>query len=41
MFRSKNYKESTKLFDKQTLYVPEEAFDLHFPLLSFEDILPL
>ena len=28
MFRSKNYKESTKLFDKQTLYVPEEAFDL-------------
>ena len=28
MFRSKNYKESTKLFDKQTLYVPDEAFDL-------------
>ena len=28
MFRGKNYKESTKLFDKQTLYVPEEAFDL-------------
>ena len=28
MFRSKNYKESSKLFDKQTVYDPQEAFDL-------------
>ena len=28
MFKGKNYKESAKLFDKQTLYMPEEAFDL-------------
>ena len=28
MFRSKNYKESSKLFDKQTAYDPQEAFDL-------------
>ncbi len=28
MFRGKNYKESVKLFDKQTLYDPQEAFDL-------------
>ena len=28
MFRSKNYKESAKLFDKQTVYDPQEAFDL-------------
>ena len=27
MFRSKNYKESAKLFDKQTAYAPAEAFD--------------
>lgn len=28
MFRSKNYKESTKLVDRQNLYDPTEAFDL-------------
>ena len=28
MFRGKNYKESVKLFDKQTAYDPSEAFDL-------------
>ena len=28
MFRGKNYKESAKLIDKQTLYDPTEAFDL-------------
>ena len=28
MFRGKNYKESAKLFDKQTVYDPQEAFDL-------------
>ena len=28
MFRSKNYKESAKLFDKATLYDSKEAFDL-------------
>ena len=28
MFRGKNYKESTKLVDKQNLYDPMEAFDL-------------
>ena len=28
MFRGKNYKESTKLFDKNTVYDPQEAFDL-------------
>ena len=28
MFRGKNYKESAKLFDKQTAYDPAEAFDL-------------
>ena len=28
MFRSKNYKESAKLVEKQTLYDPTEAFDL-------------
>ncbi len=28
MFRGKNYKESEKLIDKQTLYDPAEAFDL-------------
>lgn len=28
MFRGKNYKDSSKLFDKQTQYDPEEAFDL-------------
>ncbi len=28
MFRGKNYKESTKLIDKQNLYDPMEAFDL-------------
>ena len=28
MFRGKNYKESSKLFDKQTVYDPQEAFDL-------------
>lgn len=28
MFRSKNYKESAKLVDRQTLYDPREAFDL-------------
>ena len=28
MFRSKNYKESAKLVDKQNLYDPMEAFDL-------------
>ena len=28
MFRSKNYKESAKLIDKQALYDPAEAFDL-------------
>ena len=28
MFRGKNYKESAKLFDKQTQYAPQEAFDI-------------
>ena len=28
MFRGKNYKESSKLVDKQTLYDPAEAFDI-------------
>jgi len=28
LFRGKNYKESEKLIDKQTLYDPAEAFDL-------------
>ena len=28
MFRGKNYKESAKLIDKQTVYDPSEAFDL-------------
>jgi len=28
MFRGKNYKESTKLIDKQSLYDPAEAFDV-------------
>ena len=28
MFRGKNYKESAKLIDKQTLYEPQEAFNL-------------
>ena len=28
MFRSKNYKESSKLVDKQSLYDPKEAFEL-------------
>ncbi len=28
MFRGKNYKESDKLIDKQTLYDPQEAFEL-------------
>ena len=28
MFRGKNYKESSKLVDKSTLYEPAEAFDL-------------
>ena len=28
MFRGKNYKESTKLIDKQNLYDPKEAFEL-------------
>ena len=28
MFRGKNYKESAKLIDKNTLYDPTEAFDL-------------
>ncbi len=28
MFRGKNYKESAKLIDKQTVYDPGEAFDL-------------
>ena len=28
MFRGKNYKESAKLFDKQTPYAPQEAFDI-------------
>ena len=28
MFRGKNYKESAKLIDKQTLYDPAEAFEL-------------
>jgi large subunit ribosomal protein L1 len=28
MFRGKNYTESAKLIDKQTLYDPQEAFDL-------------
>ena len=28
MFRGKNYKESAKLFDKQTVYDPQEAFQL-------------
>jgi len=28
LFRGKNYKDSSKLFDKQTQYDPEEAFDL-------------
>ena len=28
MFRGKNYKESAKLFDKNTVYDPQEAFDL-------------
>ena len=28
MFRGKNYKESEKLIEKQTLYDPHEAFDL-------------
>ncbi|MGI5977877.1 MAG: 50S ribosomal protein L1 [Oscillospiraceae bacterium] len=28
MFRGKNYKESAKLVDKQTLYDPAEAFDI-------------
>ena len=28
MFRGKNYKESAKLFDKQTVYDPQEAFEL-------------
>ncbi len=28
MFRGKNYKESAKLFDKQTAYDPQEAFQL-------------
>ena len=28
MFRSKNYKESSKLFDKKAVYDPHEAFEL-------------
>ncbi len=28
MFRGKNYKESAKLFDRQTPYAPQEAFDI-------------
>ncbi len=28
MFRGKNYKESAKLIDRQSLYDPQEAFDL-------------
>ena len=28
MFRGKNYNESAKLFDKNTVYDPQEAFDL-------------
>ena len=28
MFRSKNYKDSTKLYDRQTQYDPKEAFEL-------------
>lgn len=28
MFRGKNYKESSKLIDKQALYDPKDAFDL-------------
>ncbi len=28
MFRGKNYKESAKLFDKQTVYDPQDAFQL-------------
>ncbi|MCD7749130.1 MAG: 50S ribosomal protein L1, partial [Oscillospiraceae bacterium] len=28
MFRGKNYKESAKLIDKQTVYDPKDAFDL-------------
>ena len=28
MFRGKNYKESAKLIDKQTLYDAKDAFDL-------------
>ena len=28
MFRGKNYRDSSKLYDKQTVYDPQEAFDL-------------
>ncbi len=28
MFRGKNYQESAKLIDRQTVYIPAEAFDL-------------
>ncbi len=28
MFRSKNYKESSKLYDKQTVYAAKEAFEI-------------